>query len=76
MDGNPLPADRWSIDAPIAVAVGGNSEPYFRVAAAALAALLPKVTVMILPGQDHGAFWTAPEPVTEYETTGLAPNTA
>lgn len=65
MDGKPLPADRWSIDAPIAVAVGGNSEPYFRVAADALAALLPKVTVLTLPGQDHGAFWAAPEPVTE-----------
>lgn len=63
MDGKPLPADRWSIDAPIAVAVGGNSEPYFRVGADALAALLPKVTVLTLPGQDHGAFWAAPEPV-------------
>lgn len=63
MDGKPLPANRWSIDAPIAVAVGGNSESYFRVAADALAALLPKVTVQNLPGQDHGAFWAAPEPV-------------
>lgn len=63
MDGKPLPADRWSIDAPIAVAIGGNSEPYFRVGADALARLLPKVTVLTLPGQDHGAFWAAPEPV-------------
>jgi uncharacterized protein YndB with AHSA1/START domain/pimeloyl-ACP methyl ester carboxylesterase len=63
MDGKPLPADRWSIDAPIAVAIGGSSEPYFRVGADALAALLPKVTVLTLPGQDHGAFWAAPAPV-------------
>jgi len=62
-DGKPLPADRWSIDAPIAVAVGENSERYFRVGAGALAALLPKVTVLTLPGQDHGAFWAAPGPV-------------
>ncbi|MGH6613528.1 alpha/beta fold hydrolase [Sphingomonas sp.] len=65
MDGKPLPADRWSIDAPIAVSVGGNSESYFRVAADALAALLPNVTVLTLPGQDHGAFWAAPAPVAE-----------
>lgn len=65
MDGTPLPADRWSIDAPVAVAVGGNSEPYFRVGADALAALLPNVTVLTLPDQDHGAFWAAPEPIAE-----------
>jgi pimeloyl-ACP methyl ester carboxylesterase len=47
------------------VAVGGNSEHYFRVAADALAALLPKVTVLTLPGQDHGAFCAAPEPIAE-----------
>lgn len=64
-DGKPLPADRWSIDAPITVAVGGDSEDYFRLAADALAALLPNVTVLTLPGQDHGAFWAAPEPVAE-----------
>ena len=64
-DGKPLPTDRWSIDAPIAVAIGGDSEPYFRTSADALAALLPNVTVLTLPGQDHGAFWMAPEPVAE-----------
>ena len=63
MDGKPLPTDRWSIDAPIAAAVGGDSEPYFRVGAEALAALLPKVTVLTLPSQGHGAFWAAPESV-------------
>ena len=64
-DGRPLPADRWSIGAPIAIAVGGDSEPYFRVGAGALAALMPNATVLTLPGQDHGAFWAAPEPVAE-----------
>ncbi|WP_309103392.1 alpha/beta fold hydrolase [Microbacterium sp.] len=64
-DGKPLPADRWSIDAPVAVAVGGDSESYFRLAADALAHLLPNVTVLTLPGQGHGAFWAAPEPIAE-----------
>ncbi|MEU1951385.1 alpha/beta fold hydrolase [Nocardia rhamnosiphila] len=78
-DGKPLPADRWSVDAPIAVAIGGDSEAYFRVGADALAALLPKVTVLTLPGQGHGAFWAAPEPVAEQirefllNETGAAP---
>lgn len=63
LDGKPLPTDRWSIDVPVVVAVGGDSEPHFRVAADALATLLPKVTVQTLPGQGHGAFWAAPEPV-------------
>ncbi|MFI6937873.1 alpha/beta fold hydrolase [Streptomyces sp. NPDC050418] len=63
MDGTPLPAGRWSVDAPVAVSVGSNTEPFFQVGADALAALLPKVTVLSLPDQDHGAFWAAPEPV-------------
>jgi pimeloyl-ACP methyl ester carboxylesterase len=33
--------------------------------AEALAELLPKVTVLTLPGQGHGAFWVSPEPVAE-----------
>ncbi|RZQ61673.1 alpha/beta fold hydrolase [Amycolatopsis suaedae] len=64
-DGKPLPADRWSIDAPVAVSVGAHSESYHRVAAHALAEILPKVTVLALPDQDHSAFWMAPEPVGE-----------
>lgn len=64
-DGTPLPTDRWHIDAPIAVAVGGNGEEFIRRGAAALAALLPNVTVLTLEGQDHSAFWIAPEPVAE-----------
>jgi uncharacterized protein YndB with AHSA1/START domain/pimeloyl-ACP methyl ester carboxylesterase len=64
-DGKPLPADRWSIEAPIAVAVGGNGEAFIRAGAEALAAILPNVTVLTLAGQDHSAFWMAPEPVAE-----------
>ncbi|UYO95648.1 alpha/beta hydrolase [Microbacterium sp. M28] len=64
-DGAPLPRDRWRIDAPIAVAVGSNGEGFIRAGAQALAALLPHVTVLTLEGQDHSAFWMAPEPVAE-----------
>ncbi|KAB2345162.1 alpha/beta fold hydrolase [Actinomadura rudentiformis] len=62
-DGKPLPTDRWSIDVPIAVAVGGNSEAFMRQGANALAAILPNVTVLTLPDHDHSAFWMAPDAV-------------
>ncbi|TQM37172.1 alpha/beta fold hydrolase [Pseudonocardia cypriaca] len=70
-DGTPLPTDRWTIDAPIAVAVGGNGEAFMRTGAEALAAILPNVTVLTLAGHDHSAFWTAPEPVAEQARTFL-----
>lgn len=70
-DGTPLPTDRWTIDAPIAVAVGGNSEKFMRTGAEALAAILPNVTVLTLADHDHGAFWAAPEPVAEQARTFL-----
>lgn len=66
LDGKPLPTDRWSIDAPITVAVGERSEPHFRIGADALAALLPNAAVLTLPGQGHGAFWAAPEQIAEH----------
>lgn len=62
-DGRPLPTDRWRVDVPVLVLVGGDSEPFFRTGANALADLLPDVTVEILPGQDHAAFWTSPDAV-------------
>ncbi|WP_242907734.1 alpha/beta fold hydrolase [Actinomadura terrae] len=65
-DGTPLPTDRWSIDAPIAVAVGGNGEAFIRAGAHALAAILPDVTVLTLPDHDHSAFWMAPEAVAQH----------
>jgi uncharacterized protein YndB with AHSA1/START domain/alpha-beta hydrolase superfamily lysophospholipase len=70
-DGTPLPTDRWTIDAPIAVAVGGNGEAFMRTGAEALAAILPNVTVLTLADHDHGAFWAAPEPVAEQARTFL-----
>ncbi|GAA4014417.1 hypothetical protein GCM10022247_41620 [Allokutzneria multivorans] len=72
-DGAPLPTDRWSIDAPIAVSVGGNSEAFMRTGAAALAAILPNVTVLTLADHDHGAFWAAPDPVADQIRTFLLP---
>jgi pimeloyl-ACP methyl ester carboxylesterase len=62
-DGTPLPTDRWSIDAPVGVAVGGNGEAFIREGADALAAVLPNVTVLTLPDHDHSAFWMAPDAV-------------
>ncbi|MBN6041340.1 alpha/beta fold hydrolase [Amycolatopsis sp. 195334CR] len=64
-DGKPLPADRWSIEAPVAVSVGSNGEEFIRKGAHALASVLPDVTVLTLEGHDHSAFWMAPEPVAE-----------
>ena len=60
-DGRPLPRDRWRTDAPVLVAIGENSEPYFSDGARDLAEVLPQVTVETLPGQDHAALWMAPE---------------
>ncbi|WP_394618958.1 alpha/beta fold hydrolase [Lentzea sp. JNUCC 0626] len=70
-DGTPLPTDRWTINAPIAVAVGGNGEAFMRTGAEALAAILPNVTVLTLADHDHGAFWAAPEAVAEQIRTFL-----
>jgi pimeloyl-ACP methyl ester carboxylesterase len=70
-DGTPLPTDRWTIGAPIAVAVGGNSEGFMRTGAEALAGILPNVTVLTLADHDHGAFWAAPGPVAEQARTFL-----
>lgn len=70
-DGDPLPTDRWTIDAPIAVAVGGNGEAFMRTGAEALAAILPNVTVLTLADHDHGAFWAAPGPVADQVRTFL-----
>ncbi len=70
-DGAPLPTDRWRIEAPIAVAVGGNGEAFIRAGAEALATILPDVTVLTLADHDHSAFWTAPEPVARHATAFL-----
>ncbi|PZF86233.1 alpha/beta fold hydrolase [Jiangella anatolica] len=63
-DGKPLPTDRWSVGQSAVVAVGGDSEPFFHSGAEALVAQLPRGRYEVLPGQDHSAFWTAPDVVT------------
>jgi pimeloyl-ACP methyl ester carboxylesterase len=60
-DGKPLPADRWSISRPVQVVVGENSEPFLHEGAHALVELLPQATYQVLQGQDHSAFWMAPD---------------
>jgi uncharacterized protein YndB with AHSA1/START domain/pimeloyl-ACP methyl ester carboxylesterase len=70
-DGTPLPTGRWTIDAPIAVAVGEHGEAFIREGADALAALLPNVTVLTLADHDHSAFWMAPEAVAAQATSFL-----
>lgn len=62
-DGKPLPTDRWTVEAPVAVAVGSEGEPFIKAGAEALAGVLPSATVLTLAGHDHSAFWMAPEPV-------------
>lgn len=62
-DGTPLPADRWLVDQPTEVVVGEGSEAFFHAGAQALAELLPHATYRTLPGQDHSAFWMAPDAV-------------
>ena len=64
-DGRPLPADRWSIHSPVHVVVGENSEPFLHDGARALVELLPRATHEVLPGQDHSAFWTGPESMSD-----------
>ena len=43
--------------------MGEGSEPFFHAGALALAELLPNTRYRPLPGQDHSAFWVAPEAV-------------
>jgi pimeloyl-ACP methyl ester carboxylesterase len=62
-EGNPLPRDRWRTEAPVLMTIGENSEPYFSDGARELADLLPHVSVLTLPDQDHAALWMAPEAV-------------
>ncbi|MGH4016472.1 MAG: alpha/beta fold hydrolase [Pseudonocardiaceae bacterium] len=67
-DGTPLPKDRWSVTAPVHVLVGENSAPFFHEGAQALVDLLPSATYATLPGQDHSAFWMAPDAVADSVT--------
>lgn len=73
-DGTGLPADRWSFSGPVEVVVGEHSEPFLHDAAQALVDLLPHATLRGLPGQDHSAFWAAPDALADMiaETTQAA----
>ena len=73
-DGTPLPRDRWRVEVPVLIMVGATSEPFFHTGAAALADLLPRAAVETLPGQDHAAFWLAPEAVVAAVTAFRAPS--
>lgn len=64
-DGRPLPVDRWRVDAPTLVVAGENSEPFFHEGAQALVSLLPNAVHEELAGQDHSAFWMAPDRIAE-----------
>ncbi len=60
-DGQPLPENRWnSVTAPIEVAVGGRSEPFFHNGAKALARMIPGSRYESIAGLHHGALLMAP----------------
>ncbi len=60
--GKPLPAQRWAMATmPVLVIDGGNSDPWLRHSAKALADILPKAQYRTLEGQDHSANFTAPQ---------------
>ena len=54
---------RWLVNQPTQVVVGEGSEPFFHAGVLVLAELLPNTRYRPLPGQDHSAFWVAPEAV-------------
>ena len=58
-----LPVGTTASDHPTEVVVGEGSEPFFHDGARALVKLLPRATYRILAGQDHTAFWMAPDAV-------------
>jgi pimeloyl-ACP methyl ester carboxylesterase len=74
-DGTPLPVDRWLVDQQTEEVVGEGSEPFFHAGAQALAELLRHATYRTLPGQDHSAFWMAPDAVASSIAQLLHPST-
>jgi pimeloyl-ACP methyl ester carboxylesterase len=59
--GQALPAGRWkSATAPVKVAVGARSEPFFHNGAKALAQMLPSASFESIHGLNHGALLLAP----------------
>jgi pimeloyl-ACP methyl ester carboxylesterase len=62
-DGASLSPGRWSVTQPTEVVAGEGSEAFFDDGARALVELLPRASYRVLPGQDHSAFWMAPDAV-------------
>lgn len=54
-----------SVTVPTLVLVGGDTPPAFRASAEKVASTLPNATLVVLPGQGHGAELFAPELVAE-----------
>ncbi|MEV7612404.1 alpha/beta fold hydrolase [Streptomyces sp. NPDC089799] len=64
MRGRPLDGRRWApVSVPVLVADGGESFPWIRTAADALAGVLPDAVRRTLEGQDHGVAAKAMAPV-------------
>ncbi|MFE3194873.1 alpha/beta fold hydrolase [Nocardia sp. NPDC059240] len=64
--GKPLPAERWSgLEAPVLVAVGSKSQPFFHDGAKSLAASLPGTTYRSLPGDSHASVMMRPKSIAE-----------
>lgn len=62
--GRPLSGSRWSgTTAPVLVAVGGRSEPFFHSGAKALASSLPNTRYRTLDGLDHSAILMGAQPL-------------
>ena len=62
--GKPLPAGRWTgVTAPVVVAVGGKSEPFFHSGGQAAAKVFREARFVSLDGLDHSAVLMAPEAI-------------
>jgi pimeloyl-ACP methyl ester carboxylesterase len=62
--GKPLPAGRWAgVTAPVVVAVGGKSEPFFHSGGQAAAKVFREARFVSLDGLDHSAVLMAPEAI-------------
>ncbi|MFC7548510.1 alpha/beta fold hydrolase [Plantactinospora sp. GCM10030261] len=65
-DGRPLPADRWTHATRTVAVVGANSPEFFHAGAKQLVDLLPNAEFLVLPDQDHSAFWMAPQVIADH----------
>ncbi|GAB2533358.1 alpha/beta fold hydrolase [Nocardia heshunensis] len=64
--GKPLPVDRWSgVEAPVLVAVGSKSQPFFHDGAKSIAESLPGTTYRSLAGDSHASVMMRPKGIAE-----------